>query len=242
MSNSFATPQKGSLPGSSVQRISQARILEWVSFSFSGRTSWPRDRTVSCLVGGFFTTEPPGKPDTQIHTVIWCFRKWILSTVSEHVSDWSSFKLQRPCGCSSYAKSQGAPSHLHLYGNTGKSRMGLLTQISQVTLQYVIQNMCVVTRAQMLSRAQLCDSMDCSLPRSSVRGILQARTLEWVAISFSRGSSRPSDRTSISWVCCIAGRSLPNSPCEAVFKIHPSSNYMQNWGQILPWAIKKPVT
>ena len=35
----------------------------------------------------------------------------------------------------------------------------------------------------------LCDPVDCSPPGSSVRGILQARTLEWVAIPFSRGSS-----------------------------------------------------
>ena len=35
----------------------------------------------------------------------------------------------------------------------------------------------------------LCDPMDCSLPGSSLHGILQARVLEWVAISFSRGSS-----------------------------------------------------
>ena len=35
----------------------------------------------------------------------------------------------------------------------------------------------------------LCDHMDCSLPGSSVHRILQARILEWVAISFSRGSS-----------------------------------------------------
>ena len=35
----------------------------------------------------------------------------------------------------------------------------------------------------------LCDPMDCSPPGSSVHGILQARILEWVAISFSRGSS-----------------------------------------------------
>ena len=39
----------------------------------------------------------------------------------------------------------------------------------------------------------LCDPMGCSLPGSSVRGIFQARILEWVAISFSRGSSRPGD-------------------------------------------------
>ena len=42
-----------------------------------------------------------------------------------------------------------------------------------------------------------------SLPGSSIHGILQAGMLEWVAIPFSRGSSRPRDRTQ---VCCIAGR------------------------------------
>ena len=35
----------------------------------------------------------------------------------------------------------------------------------------------------------LCDFMDCSLPGFSIHGMAQARTLEWVAISFSRGSS-----------------------------------------------------
>ena len=49
----------------------------------------------------------------------------------------------------------------------------------------------------------LCNPMDCSLPVSSAHGISLARVLEWVAISFSRGSSRPRDRT---WVSCIAGR------------------------------------
>ena len=37
------------------------------------------------------------------------------------------------------------------------------------------------------------DPMDCSLPGSSVHGILQARIVEWVAIPFSRGSSQPWD-------------------------------------------------
>ena len=40
-----------------------------------------------------------------------------------------------------------------------------------------------------------CDPMDCGLPASSVHGISQTRILEWVAISFSRGSSQPGDRT-----------------------------------------------
>ena len=42
--------------------------------------------------------------------------------------------------------------------------------------------------------------MDCSLPGSSVHGISQARILEWVAISFSRGSSKPRDQTHISFI------------------------------------------
>ena len=54
-----------------------------------------------------------------------------------------------------------------------------------------------------LSRLTLCNPMDCSLPGSSVHGILQARILEWVAISFSRGSSQSRNRTQVSR---IAGR------------------------------------
>ena len=42
-----------------------------------------------------------------------------------------------------------------------------------------------------LSRVRLCDPMDCSPPGSSVHEIFQARVLEWVAISFSRGPSWP---------------------------------------------------
>ena len=45
--------------------------------------------------------------------------------------------------------------------------------------------------------------MDCSLPGSSVHGIFQARILDWVAISFSRGSSQPRDGT---WVSRTIGR------------------------------------
>ena len=47
----------------------------------------------------------------------------------------------------------------------------------------------------------LCDSMDCSLLGSSVHGILQARILEWVTISFARGSSRLRDRTQVYMHC-----------------------------------------
>ena len=49
----------------------------------------------------------------------------------------------------------------------------------------------------------LCDSMDCSPPGSSVHGLLQARILEWVAISSFRESPWPRDWTHISCVSCI---------------------------------------
>ena len=48
----------------------------------------------------------------------------------------------------------------------------------------------------------LCNPTDCHPPHYSVHGILQARILEWVAVSFSRGSYWPRDRT---WFSCIAG-------------------------------------
>ena len=49
--------------GSSVQGILQARVLEWVAVPSSRGSSSPRDRTcISCIVDGFFSTEPQGKP------------------------------------------------------------------------------------------------------------------------------------------------------------------------------------
>ena len=55
----------------------------------------------------------------------------------------------------------------------------------------------------------LCDSMDWSLPGSSVHGISQTTILEWIAISFSRGSSWPRDRTHVS---CIGRQILYQPP------------------------------
>ena len=80
----------------------------------------------------------------------------------------------------------------------------------------------------------LCDPMDCSLPGSSVHGIFQARKLEWVAISFSRGSSQPRYWTQVS---CIVGRcfyhlshqgSPPSwSPYLVFHRQHPSPHQVQ---------------
>ena len=60
---------------------------------------------------------------------------------------------------------------------------------------------CLVTELYLT----LCDPMDCGPLVSSVHGILQARILQWVAISFSRGSFQPSDQIQFS---CITSRFL----------------------------------
>ena len=54
-------------------------------------------------------------------------------------------------------------------------------------------------RVSVTSVVSLCDSMGCSPPGSSVRGILQVRTLEWVAIPSSRDSSRHRDGVFLHW-------------------------------------------
>ena len=67
---------------------------------------------------------------------------------------------------------------------------------------------CVCAKS-VLTCLTLWDPMDCSPPGSSVHGILQARILEWVAMSFSRQSSQPRDRTHVSYVSYI-GRGVLN--------------------------------
>ena len=61
----------------------------------------------------------------------------------------------------------------------------------------------VIMYVKVKSCPPLCDPMDCSPPGSSVHRILQTGVLEWVAISFSRGSSWPRDITRFS---CLVGR------------------------------------
>ena len=55
----------------------------------------------------------------------------------------------------------------------------------------------------------LCNPMDCSLPGFSVHGIFQVRVPEWVAITFSRGSSQPRDRTRVP---ALQADTLPSEP------------------------------
>ena len=69
------------------------------------------------------------------------------------------------------------------------------------------------------SRPTLCDPVDYSPSGSSVRGISQAKILEWVAVYFSRGSSQPRDWTCVS---CLLGRFFTTAPPVKIC-LYPSS-------------------
>ena len=88
---------------------------------------------------------------------------------------------------------QRTPIHVHLYAAIN-------------ILPYLLYHISIYFSSESevtQSCPTLCDPVDCGLRGSSVHGILQARILEWVAISFSGGSSQPRDRT---WVAHIGGR------------------------------------
>ena len=81
----------------------------------------------------------------------------------------------------------------------------------------------------------ICNHMECSLPGSSIHGILQARILEWDAISFSRGYSSPRD---LSCICCILALQanssplwLPGKPCG--FSSSSAFNHCTTWEAVI---------
>ena len=103
--------------------------------------------------------------------------------------------------------------------------------------------LCVHSATQLCST--LCDPMDYSPPGSSVHGVFQARLLEWVAISFSRGSSWPRDWT---WISCtsLIGRQilyhcttweaqdLQYDLASPLLGIYPKEIKTQQWKYICP--------
>ena len=89
----------------------------------------------------------------------------------------------------------------------------------------------------------LCNPMDCSLPGSSVHGIFQAIVLEWIAISFCRGSSWPRDQTRVSRIvdrCCTvwASRAVVASVLAQMVKHPPSMRKTGAWS--LGWEERTP--
>ena len=82
--------------------------------------------------------------------------------------------------------------------------------------------------------------MDCSLPGSFVHGVLQAEIVEWVAVSSSRGSSRPRDQTHISYIPCI-GRQVLYHWCHlgtSIFRVE--ARYATQCHRAEQWATQSP--
>ena len=80
----------------------------------------------------------------------------------------------------------------------------------------------------------LWDPVDCSPPGSSVHGIPQARILEWVAISFSKGSSRPRDQTQVSRVEADALTSEPPGKPRVPSNTNPEKLHYPLWSSLSP--------
>ena len=102
-------------------------------------------------------------------------------------------------------------------------------------------SVCVCVQARTcyhFSRVRLCDCMDCSLPGSSVHGILQSRILEWIAMPSSRGSSQPRDWTHVSKVSCIGRQFFATKPIGEPPKLRLHENNKDGrayvWNTILP--------
>ena len=89
---------------------------------------------------------------------------------------------------------------------------------------YIKSHFTLMNAKSLQSCPTFCDLMDCSLPGSSVYGILQARILGWIAMPSARASSQPRDWTCISYISCIGRQgffitratldsfNFPNSP------------------------------
>ena len=169
-----------SLPGSSAHGILQARILEWVAVPSSRGSSCSRIEFVSLLfpslTSRFFTSS---------------------TTWEAHP------KVQQTANESNQLSAQQTASKSNQLSALRKIRYYSYLLIFSVLCLFSLGLEKVKVSEVAQSCLTLCDPVDCSLPGSSVHGIFQARILEWVAISFSRGPSWPRDQT---WDSRIAGR------------------------------------
>ena len=202
-----------SLPGSSVYGISQAKILEWVTISFSRGSSQPRDGTWASWFGrqilyrlshqGHYATTKA----TYITTITPSWKHFFLSLGFQGIP-FSGFSFHQ----------MSTPSQSPLLGAPCLSERPKLCPPRLVFSPHN-PSLGVAGVLQSLSQAQLfCNPMDCGPPGSPVHGILQARILEWVAMSFSRGSLQPGTE--------------PKPPA-----LQADSLLLSHWGSLLPKVI-----
>ena len=208
MYNSFTTPWTIACHG-----ISQARILEWVAIPFSQRFSWLKDRTpVSGIAGRFFTTALSGgllflesesrsvmsnslqQQDYTVHGILQDrILEWVafpFSRGSSQPRDW----IQVSCIAGRFFSSWATREAQEYWRGKPSSSLANLSDLGiepgspalqADSLPTELSGKPIATAAKSLqSCPTLCDPIDVSPPGSPAPGILQARTLEWVAISF----------------------------------------------------------
>ena len=161
-------------PGSPIPGILQARTLEWVTISFSNAWKW-KVKVKSFSHVRLFTTP------------------WIAAYQAppsmgfSRQAYWSGVPLPSPFKSLSFYIFP--PWILTKLLSLNKSKFVWTTHVFSIL--YTCAGLCLIAQ----SCPTLCNPIDCSPPGSSVYGIFQARILEWVAISFSGGSSCPRDQT-----------------------------------------------
>ena len=108
----------------------------------------------------------------------------------------------------------------------------------QISKSVDAQLSCILVGLVASIMSDSCDPMDCSPPGSSLHGILQARILEWVAIPFSRGSSRCRNWT---WVSCIAGRFFTDWAMREASYIMLQNLHIWKYTHSLPYNVREPL-
>ena len=156
-------------------------------------SSWPKDRPRSlALAGRFFTTAPPRKPSSV---------QFSHSVMADSLQPHELQHARPPCPSPTpgvYPNSCPLNRWCHLTNSSSVVPFSSCLQSFSTSGSSAAKS----AAKSLQSRLTLCDPIDGSPPAYPVPGILQARTLEWVAISFSRGSSWPRNWN---WVSCIAG-------------------------------------
>ena len=123
-------------------------------------------------------------------TLTWCRKPFMAPLPSQDAHSSARSRSH----FSSLAQSRGWAESSKDYGQVWKVSV-LETKIQWLRLKSQLPKnqspypVLVIDSEVTQSCPTLCDPMDCSLPGSSVHGIFQAIVLEWIAISFSRGSS-----------------------------------------------------
>ena len=156
----LCNPMDCGLPGFCVHGIFQARILEWLAIPFSMGSSWPRDRTlVSCNAGEFFIVLATREAHMSIP-----ISQFLLP---HHFAPWYPYELTRELDS----------NQIYLQLCCYRFIVSLLNNWNWL--------IAAAATMSLQSCLTLCNPTEDSPPVSLVPGILQARTLEWVAISFS---------------------------------------------------------